>query len=534
MVDKVKLIKRLSLLIKSKLKDTFVQEILFTSIASVVIFLYAQEHDAFESLIEFAEKYEDYELDELFLLIMVMSVGLLFIIFRRNSYLKIEVERRKQAETEIAKIAYYDSLTGLPNRDLCAIKLSEILTEARLKNFQVAVLFIDLDNFKAVNDSFGHAYGDELLKQTGCRLSNELRENDVIARMSGDEFVIIINQFNSTNHLNALANRLIKSISQPFNLNGKTSYIGLSIGFSLYPSDGQNANELLEYADVAMYEAKQHGKNTFKYFSNEVRSQIERRFRISQSLKQAINNNEFSIVYQPIIAGEKNKIVGAEALIRWSNPELGVINPDEFIPIAEENGTIFEIDQWMITNACTQNKDWQKQGLAPIFISVNISAIQLSTGKVVKAVEQSLEISQLSPKYLELELTETAVMNDISVGIRCLQELKNMGVFLALDDFGTGYSSISNLRQLKFDYLKIDKSFISNIPENKEDALTVNTIITLAHNLKIKVTAEGVETLQQLEFVQNSNCDRLQGYFVSKPVSEDKFRELLQNKNIQR
>jgi diguanylate cyclase (GGDEF)-like protein len=520
------LISRLSSTVTLYLKRTFVQEILVTSIITLILFWHASNADLFEMLIEFLEEHEEYELDEIVVLLLISILGFVFIIFRRTAHLKNEIGRRKKAEQRISKLAYYDSLTGLANRELCSEKLNNIISNAKQKSYRVAALFIDLDNFKGINDSFGHANGDKLLKQVGERLSNELREKDLVARISGDEFVIIIDKFKGESCLSSLLVRLLKSASMPFDLEGGKAYISLSIGVSIYPSNGDSAEDLLKHADAAMYEAKNNGKNTYKFYSKEVRAVAKRRSRISQNLRGALSNDEFSIVYQPILDCKLNKIVGAEALIRWESPELGHVTPDEFIPIAEENGTIFSIDNWMLLNVCKQNKAWQIAGIKSITVSVNISARQLNTDKIVGSVSCALNFSGLEARYLKLEVTETVMMENLNDAVGCLNKLESLGISIVLDDFGTGYASINYLRKLHLKFLKIDRSFLEKVEINKEDRTTYETIIKLASNLKIQVTAEGVETKEQLHFLQNSSCELYQGYLFSAPINEEKFREL--------
>lgn len=520
------LISRFSSTMKLYIKRAYVQEILVTLILTLIIFWHASNADLFEMLVDFLEEHEEYELDEIVLLLLISILGFVFIIFRRTAHLKIEISRRKKAEQAISKLAYYDSLTGLANRELCSEKLNNIISNAKQKSYRVATLFIDLDNFKGINDSFGHASGDQLLKQVGERLSNELRAKDVVARISGDEFVIIIDKFKGERCLSSLLDRLLESASMPFDIEEGKAYISLSIGVSIYPSNGDSADELLKHADTAMYEAKKSGKNTYKYYSKEVRAVAKRRSRISQNLRSALSNDEFSIVYQPILDCKSNKIVGAEALIRWESGELGHVTPDEFIPIAEENGVIFDIDNWMLLNVCKQNKAWQLAGIKAITVSVNISARQLNTEKIVDSVSDALKFSKLEARYLKLEVTETVMMENLDDAVGCLKKLENLGVSIVLDDFGTGYASINYLRKLQLKFLKIDRSFIEKVETNKEDRITYETIIKLASNLKIQVTAEGVETKEQLLFLQNGSCELYQGYYFSPPIKEDKFREL--------
>lgn len=524
---KVSLFIPLITFLKKQFKKAFVQEALVIIVLSHVLFWHAKEHDLFEALLIFLEKYEKYELDEVVVLILTWSMAFMFIIYRRSLYLSIEIARRKAAEAEISKLAYYDTLTGLPNRRMCYEKLQTIIWKAAKFDYKVASLFIDLDNFKGINDSYGHSCGDELLKQVSDRLQSELREKDIIARISGDEFIIIIDKFKGMKCLNALLQRLLNTSTKPYTLDNKSAFISLSIGVSIYPDNGNNAGKLLKYADTAMYEAKKSGKNIYKHYSEEIRISEKRRSTISQNLRLALNRNQFSVLYQPIIDNKNKRIIGAEALIRWNCSELGMVAPDEFIPIAEENGVIYDIDDWMLLNVCKQNKAWQEAGLEPIVVSINVSASQLNTYKLIDSVNTALSSSKMSAKYLLLEVTETVMMQDLGTATDCLKHLQDLGVSLALDDFGTGYASINYLRKLQLKHLKIDKSFLEKIPFNEEDKITYNTIISLAKNLNIKITAEGIETKEQYCFIQESGCDFLQGYFFSRPVNRKKFEYIL-------
>ncbi|MEH6445359.1 MAG: bifunctional diguanylate cyclase/phosphodiesterase [Oceanospirillaceae bacterium] len=529
----MKLLKFIGSYFQVRIQRPFTQEVLGTLVIGAIMYWHAQTQNLFGEIIRVSGVLNNFELDEVFGLLFITSLGFIFIIYRRTSYLKKEISRREKAEIEIKKIAFYDSLTGLANRDLCKEKLEQIITKACTQNFKIALLFIDIDNFKGINDSFGHSYGDELLRQVAVRVSLELREEDVFSRISGDEFVIVIDKYKNRESISVLCERLLSSVAKSFILNDQSAYVSLSIGVSEYPSDGSDAEELLKQADTAMYQAKSEGKNTYKFFSNDIRKLSERRSRVCLNLRQALLNRELSVVYQPVVDVQTSKIKGAEALVRWNNAELGVVSPDEFIPIAEEIGMIGAIDDWVLINACRQNKQWQRESLDFIVMSVNISASHLNSNRIVDSVTRSLTSSELNPIYLELEVTETSMMKDVDVAIKCLEQLKNIGISLALDDFGTGYSSINYLRRFKLDRLKIDQSFIKNIPSSEEDMLTTNTIITLANNLNLAITAEGIETIDQLNFIKSTVCDSIQGYYFSKPISANEFRMLLSTSYMQ-
>ena len=509
------------------LRSPFSLEVIFVFILAIVVFGFSQEHDVFEYLVEVSRKHEDLELDELFIVLMIASIALLVIIFRRTHYLKNEIIRRQEVELEIHKLAFYDSLTGLANRDLCNDRLEHALAHAARLDSSVAVIFLDLDNFKEINDTFGHDYGDEMLRQVAYRLRVELRKEDTLARISGDEFFIILDSIHTPSSISVLADRLLQQLAQPFSLKGQDAYIGLSIGIAMYPDDASSAKELVKVADIAMYNAKSEGKNTYRFFSSKLDQQAKNKLDIRTQLRRALENNEFSLVYQPVIDVASNSLKGAEALLRWNNPKLGTIPPDIFIPIAEETGLISDIGDWVLLQACKQNKAWQEAGFASIVMSVNMSARQLSYDKYIDSVVECLRKSGLDAQCLELELTETTIMRDVETAIRRLDQLKSLGIKLAMDDFGTGYSSMSYLRKLKLNRLKIDRSFICNIPYSNEDAITTKAIITLANNFNLKTTAEGVETLEQLEFFQQTDCDSVQGYYFSRPVAPQQFMKFL-------
>lgn len=514
-------------IIKKWLISRFVIEASIITILAAVIFWFAQENDLFEYLVSMSREHEDLELDEFFTLLMISSIALLFIILRNIKYLKGEIKQRIAAEKEIKKLAFYDTLTGLPNRELCNDRLNHLINHAERNKIQAAVLFIDLDNFKKVNDTLGHDAGDELLKQSATRLSSQLRKGDTVSRFAGDEFIILIESVSSVASIIVLAEKLVDSLSLPFTLNGQEAYIGISLGIALYPDDGKSGEALIKNADTAMYHAKHDGKNTFRFYSESLDAQSQYKLKVSAYLRQAIINNELTLNYQPIIDLKTKKTKGAEALLRWHNEELGHISPDVFIPIAEEIGIISDIGNWVLQEACRQNKQWQQLGYKPIIMAVNMSAHQLNFSGYVDTVLSTLEQTGLSAKYLELELTESAIMKDVNLAIVRLEQLKKLGISIALDDFGTGYSSMSYLRKLKLTRLKIDKSFIKNIPDSYEDTITTKAIITLANNLSFKVTVEGIENQSQLYVIEKTVADSAQGYYFSKPLSAQYFEKLL-------
>lgn len=510
----------------------FKLETLVIILIAIFSFWLAQEYDAFEYLITVSRQYENYEIDEIFTLLIIAAIALMIITYRNVRHLKLEIIKRKAAEHSIKKLAFYDSLTGLPNRELCINRFEHILNQSARNNGLAAVLFIDLDNFKEVNDTYGHDAGDDLLKQFSTRLLKQLRKGDTLSRFAGDEFIILLESVGSLNNVTILANKILNCVQYPFQINANETTVGMSIGIAMYPNDGKQAPQLLKHADTAMYHAKHEGKNTFRFYSNELNTQARNKLIVANQLRQAIASNEFSLQFQPIINTHTNKVKGAEALLRWKNKTLGMVPPDVFIPIAEEIGLINAIGEWVLLQACQTNKTWHNLGHDNLIMSVNMSAKQIGRKDFIDVVSSCLQTSQLHAKFLELELTETAIMNDIAQALLQLNGLKKLGVSIALDDFGTGYSSISYLQKLQLTRLKIDRSFIQHIPENPEDITITKAIISLANNLGISITAEGIETPEQLKFINTTIVDSAQGYLLGKPVSAREFEQLYLAKSM--
>jgi diguanylate cyclase (GGDEF)-like protein len=504
----------------------FFVEVLLIFLVASVVFWFAQSHDAFEYLVEISREHEDWELDEAFTLLMVSAFAFMLIIYRNGHYLRAEMKRRVLVEKEIKRLAFYDGLTGLPNRDLCYNRLEHTLAHAARSKTIAAVLFIDLDNFKEVNDTFGHDGGDDLLNQASTRLASDIRSGDTLARIAGDEFVIVLESLLSISDISALAEKLLAKISMPFLIYGQEAYVGISIGIATFPRDGTQSQELMKNADTALYYAKHSGKNTFKFFSTALNKESENKQKIAVQLRKAIEREEFALHYQPIVNASTGKITGAEALLRWNSLRLGNIPPDIFIPIAEEIGIIASIGDWVLLEACRQNKSWQDLGNPEMIVSVNMSGKELNLDSFTKSVEKSLINTGLEAQYLELELTEVAIIKDISQSVKQLESLKGLGVSIALDDFGKGYSSMSYLRKLQLTRIKIDRSFISNIPNSIEDTITTNAMVNLAHNLGLKITAEGVENQEQHDFIRSTLADSAQGFYFSKPLDALEFEQL--------
>ena len=497
---------------------------------SFYIFSIYTQLDAFEALVEFIEQYEEYELDELVFFILIASFVFMIITIRNVKYLRIEVKLRVESEEELNKVAFFDTLTGLPNRALCQNRLEQFVAYAKRNEKLGAIFFINLDNFKDINDSMGHVWGDELLKQFAERLKWQLSVDDTIARISGDEFTIIIDTPINTYCISFLAEKLMAGLKTPFVLDNEEVYTSMSMGIAVFPTDAQTADDLLICADTAMYSAKHAGKGQYCFYSLELEQQAKFKLKISNKLRRAIELDEFSLHYQPIIDINTQQIKGAEALLRWHNKDLGNVEPDIFIPIAEEIGLINEIGKWVLKQACWQNKQWHLAGYSNLVMSVNMSSKQLVSDDFVAQVKNALSKSQLEAHYLELELTETAILSCVEIAIKQLYQLKKMGVFIALDDFGTGYSSMSYLVKLKIDRLKIDKSFIDNIPHSHDDVITTNAILSLAKDLNLQVTAEGIETQEQYDFLKSTSCNAAQGFYFSRPLTAENFQIQLHTK----
>ena len=441
----------------------------------------------------------------------------------------VDITEHKQHLAELEYQASHDNLTGLPNRSLLRDRIERAIVKARRDSHQVAVVFVDLDHFKLINDSLGHHVGDRLLLEVADRLLACVRGHDSVARQGGDEFVIVLTEQHDENETLAIVSRLLESISQPWVDAGKEYGLSCSIGISCYPQDGDDSDALLRCADAAMYKAKSSGRSTYHFYTPELNAAISERLELENRLRHALERNEFRVYYQPRIDTSSGRIVGAEALVRWECPDKGLIPPDSFIPIAEETGLIIPVGEWVLQEACRQNSAWQHAGLPPISISVNLSPIQFRHAGLVESVAAALQQAALEPACLELELTESFVMHDAERINVAMQALKALGVDIAVDDFGTGYSSLSYLKRFPVDRLKVDKSFVRDIDTDPDDAAIVRAIITLGHALGLKVVAEGVETSAHLEFLQQHGCDELQGYFFSRPVPAAGMETMLHN-----
>ena len=443
-----------------------------------------------------------------------------------------DISQLKDSEARLEHMALHDPLTGLPNRAMLGQKLGSALQHAMLNSTRVALLMLDLDHFKNVNDSFGHHFGDELLHQVSARLKQQLRESDVVCRLGGDEFTVLLQNNPSPDDVSLLAERIIHALHQPFLLsNAREVMIGTSIGISLYPEHGNTAEELMQQADTAMYRAKHDGRDGYRYFSEELFLKAKARLELEQRLHRAITGQEFKVFYQPQISIKTNQIIGAEALLRWDDPEYGLIPPSEFISVAEETGLIQSIGEWVLYETCRQGRDWLDQHLPPINLAVNLSPLQLHHGDVRQLIGTILHNTGFPAHHLELELTESALMEQQEETVKILQGLRQQGIRIAIDDFGTGYSSLAYLKQFPLDVLKIDKRFVEDIPHERDDMEIAATIVAMGHSLRLTVLAEGVETKAQLEFLEQQGCDYYQGYLYSMPLPAEEFAQLLSQQN---
>lgn len=443
-----------------------------------------------------------------------------------------DITEIKLYESQMLFQAHFDALTALPNRLLFRDRLDKALARARRNGLMMGVLFIDLDNFQDINDTLGHFIGDDVLKAMAIRLQSALRESDTIARMGGDEFAILVEDVADMHDIDMVAAKILNEVVASLKVGEHEVVVSCSIGITLYPidnSDNSDADGLLRNADTAMYRAKEEGKNNYRHFTIEMNSAIQQRVDIGNRLRRAINVNgtEFMLHYQPRVELASGEITGVEALLRWNAAGIGPISPVEFIPVAEKNGTIVQIGEWVLQQACRQAKLWQEEFGRRVPVAVNLSARQFRDIDVAQSIVRVLDQTGLSPDLLELELTESMLMNDPNRVLHTLDILKDIGVRLAVDDFGTGYCSLSYLKGFPLDYLKVDRSFVTDIPGDQNDKTLVRAIIIIAHNLGLKVIAEGVETRDQLDFLLTQDCDEIQGYYFSKPLPADRITEML-------
>ncbi len=438
-----------------------------------------------------------------------------------------DITENRRLEEQIEFQAYHDTLTLIPNRVLLYDRLNQAIARARRNQKQLAVMFLDLDRFKRINDTLGHSTGDQLLKAVSERLTGIMRDSDTVARQGGDEFIILLPEIEDIQDAAAVAEKIIETLKKPFFLEGHELFITTSIGISIFPDDGSDRETLIKNADTAMYRAKEQGRNNYQFYQRDNLEGSFDRLSMETDLRKALSRGEFTLYYQPRVDLKSGKIVGMEALIRWNHPRYGIISPARFIPLAEETGLIISLGKWVLSEACRQNKLWQEKGFKNLKVAVNLSMMQFKQKELAEQIEVVLKQSGMEPQYLELELTESILMNNPDVTLNTLQKLKRMGILIALDDFGTGYSSFNYLKRFPIDVIKIDQSFVRDILKNQDDRAIVTAMINLAHSLGLRVIAEGVEKIEQLQFLIDMDCDEVQGYYCSHPITAGEFEELL-------
>ncbi|WP_245573453.1 putative bifunctional diguanylate cyclase/phosphodiesterase [Marinimicrobium agarilyticum] len=460
--------------------------------------------------------------------LLILTIGILGrLSWRLQKARRQTMEERVQHAQKVEYLAFHDSLTDLPNRAYFSRMLTQSMLEARRYHREFALLFLDLDRFKNINDSLGHDAGDELLQEIARRLTLSIRESDIVARLGGDEFVVLLPEITNPEQVVPVAEKILAACARPFTLVGQEFRVTVSIGITLFPQDGDDEQTLMKNADMAMYHAKEMGKNNFQFFSESLSNDSLERLTLESSLRHALERDEFRLYYQPKRNMKSGEITGVEALLRWKHPELGLILPMQFIPMAEENGLIVPIGRWVFRTACQQSVDWQAQGMPPISMAINLSARQFIDEHLLDDIKLALEETGMNPSLLELEITESMVMRDVDATLAILNELKAMGVRVAIDDFGTGYSSLSTLKQFPVDTIKIDASFIRDLTRSLEDRGLTEAIIAVGRNLSLNVIAEGVETSEQYEFLQGQACDEFQGFYGNEALPAEEFRHLV-------
>lgn len=437
------------------------------------------------------------------------------------------MEERVAHAQRVEYLAFHDNLTDLPNRAFFSRLLTQGMQQARRYDKKLTLLFLDLDRFKTINDSLGHEAGDDLLREVAKRLTESVRESDIVARLGGDEFVVMLPEVSASRQVTPVANKILTAVANPFTLVGQEFRITVSIGASIFPDDGEDEETLMKSADVAMYYAKEQGKNNFQFFSEKLNIDSLERLALESSLRGALDKDEFRLYYQAKLDMTTGRVTGMEALLRWQHPDLGLIAPMQFIPLAEETGLIVPIGRWVFQTACRQNVAWQKEGFPPLSMAVNLSARQFLDEHLLDDIKTALKDSGMDPKLLEVEITESMIMRDMESTIRILEDLKRLGVRVAIDDFGTGYSSLSSLKQFPLDTIKIDGSFIRDVVRSAEDKGLTDAVIAVGKSLSLTVVAEGVETADQADFLRSHSCDQFQGFYINRPMAADEFANLV-------
>jgi diguanylate cyclase (GGDEF)-like protein/PAS domain S-box-containing protein len=439
-----------------------------------------------------------------------------------------DITARKEAEEQLLHLAHYDKLTELPNRTLFHDRLLQSLAHSRHAGRAAAVIFVDLDHFKLINDTLGHPAGDQLLKQVAHRLQEALRTGDTVGRLGGDEFAVVLSDMFAASDADVVAQKLMSALAQPFILDGREVFVNASAGITLFPTDSEDPDTLLKYADAAMYRAKELGRGNYQFYRSEMNARSLERMSLEGHLRRALERDEFLLHYQPKVDLGSGAITGVEALLRWNHPDLGLVSPVRFVPILEDNGLIVQVGEWVLGEACRQLKAWRADGIGlRMSVAVNLSGRQLQQADLHRCIERIVSGSGVDPRLIELEITESMLMRNPEHAIGILRYLKNLGMCLSMDDFGTGYSSLSYLKRFPVDRLKIDRSFVRDIASDRDDAAISQSIIAMGHSLDLKVIAEGVETAEQLAFLKKASCDEAQGYYFSKPISAEEIPRLV-------
>jgi diguanylate cyclase (GGDEF)-like protein/PAS domain S-box-containing protein len=435
----------------------------------------------------------------------------------------VDITERKDAEAKARYLAHFDPLTDLPNHVLFTDRINLAIAHAHRLDQRFTIFCLDLDHFKKINNAYGHPQGDKLLKKVGDRIFACLREDDTVARMGGDSFNLLLPQIGSEERAAKVAQKVLDSLKLPFDLDDRNIFVTASIGVALYPYDGQDASTLLKNADIALQRAKERGRNSHYFFDPAMNIRAEEQMALELQLRRAVEGNEFTLHFQPQVDTVSGRLIGAEALVRWCHPEMGLVMPDRFIPLAEQTGLIIQLGEWVLRSCCLQAREWQQAGQAPLRMAVNISPRQFQRPDLCREIDAILKETGLDPECLGIEVTESVIMQDVDHAIETLVRLKDLGVHLAIDDFGTGYSSLSYLKRFPIDLLKIDRSFIMDIPAIPDDIAIVSAVIAMAHQLNIKVLAEGVQSIEQRDFLLSHRCDELQGYLFARPLPADDF-----------
>lgn len=495
-------------------------DILWTFGIIGVLLVFTWDIDFVEWLFEFTRAHEDWELDEIVSRILLIGFGCIWYAFRRHYDMLT-------SSKEIKKLAFFDPLTALPNRELVIDNLQQYIDKNASNNKQLAVFFIDIDNFKLINDNYGHNIGDEIIQVIADRLAKQLRPEDMLARLSGDEFLVIIDDLDDDKYAVYVSKRILDRMKEPIIIESSEIVMSVSIGISRYPNDSKDKKELLRQADIAMYHAKKVGKNCIRSYSENMDEALTARLNLEKKLRDAIAYDGFTLLYQPQVQSETGKIRAVEALVRLKEGNTG---PAEFIPIAEETGLILQLGDWVLYEACRQTAEWQRNGIESIKVAVNVSTRQLQQHNFVSKVQQVLKATGLEPELLELEITESALTTDAIAVADKIRKLNAIGVLFAIDDFGTGHSSLERLKQFNISKIKIDKGFIKNLEHDNDDAIISKAIIALAHNMDMVAVAEGVETKAQVDFLTEYHCNKFQGYYFAKPLTADEIEQLVDNK----